>query len=415
MNFSQFVALRYLKANRDNRFFSWIAVLSILGIAISVAAMVVVLSVINGFKTELRERFLHANAHILAYRHPAGMEDPERWEDVMRNDFGKDMVGTAPFVHSQTMVRSGSIMHGVLVRGLSPRLRETVQKAGKLIQPPQALDRLQAEIDEFHKSGKLPVMPSVVVGSGLLRILNVKVGDTIEIIIPSGDDTSSVRVLKIIGTYDSGLKHYDNRILAISLSAAQNFFNMGSRVTGLEIGLKNPDASAEVARRMEQKYSLQIREWQSFNRPLFDAIQMERGVIFLIVSLTAVVASFNILTTLFVSVSQKQRDISILKALGTSNRQIIRLFINQGIYMGLIGAALGLILALAISQLLQRYKFIDLPDPYFLSTLPVNYDAGVYLGVAALSVVGCIFAGIFPAYIAARVNPSEGFRGARHV
>ncbi len=415
MNFSQFVALRYLKANRDNRFFSWIAILSILGIAISVAAMVVVLSVINGFKTELRDRFLHANAHILAYRHPAGMEAPERWEDTVYKDFGKDVTGISPFVHSESMVRNGSIMQGVLVRGLSPRAREKVQKSGNLIQPPSALDILQAEIDHYQTSRSIPPVPAVVVGSGLLRILNAKIGDTIELVIPSASEDSSVRTLKVVGTYDSGLKHYDNRILAISLRTAQTFFNMGDRVTGLEIGLRNPDGSPDVAQRMQDKYSLQIREWQSFNRPLFDAIQMERGVIFLIVSLTALVASFNILTTLFVSVTQKQRDVSILKALGASNKQIIRLFINQGIYMGIIGASIGLVLAFMISQLLERYKFIDLPDPYFLSSLPVNYDITVYLGIATLSVAGCIIAGIFPAYVAARVNPSEGFRGARHV
>lgn len=414
MNFSQFVALRYLKANRDNRFFSWIAILSIAGIAISVAAMVVVLSVINGFKTELRDRFLHANAHILAYRHPAGMEDPERWEDVVNKDFGKDITGVAPFVHSQSMVRNGSVMQGVLVRGLSPRAREKVQKSGNLIQPPSALDTLQEEIDNFHQTKTVPAVPSVVVGSGLLRILNANVGDTIELVIPSEAADSSVRALKIIGTYDSGLKHYDNRILAISLSTAQKFFNLGTRVTGLEIGLKDPDRSPLLAQKMEDKYSIQIREWQEFNRPLFDAIQMERGVIFLIVSLTALVASFNILTTLFVSVTQKQRDVSILKSLGASNKQIVKLFINQGIYMGLIGAGIGLVLAFAISKLLERYKFIDLPDPYFLSNLPVNYDASVYAGIAALSVAGCIIAGIFPAYVAARVNPSEGFRGARN-
>ena len=413
MSFTQFVAFRYLSSSRGNRFFSWISSLSILGICISVAAMVVVLSVINGFKAELRDRFLQANAHILAYKYPAGLSDYEQWVDAVMKDFGKDVTGVAPFVHYETMARRGSIMHGVLTRGISPVKRETVQSAKKLIRPHEALTILQQEIDDFQSTKQSPEKPAIIVGAGLLKIFDAKIGDDIEIISPTNDTTHGIKKFRIVGVYDSGLKFYDNRIMVMSLSSAQTFFSMGDRVTGLEIGLKQPDYSPSIAGMMQEKYALQIREWQTFNQPLFKAIQMERGVIFLVVSLTALVASFNILTTMFVAVTQRQRDISLLKALGASNKQVVRIFLTKSIFMGIVGSMLGLALAVLISKLLERYKFIDLPEPYWLSHLPVNYDPAVYLGVAALSIFGCFIAGIFPAYVAARVNPTEGFRGTK--
>ena len=408
---SHFIALRYLKTSGENRYFSWITILSLLGLAIGVAALIVVLSVINGFESELRKRFLHANAHIMAYRYPAGMSQPDKWSKIILEDFGKDVRGISPFIHYETMAKANSYMHGVLVRGIAPRPREKVQSLRELVQPAEALDQLQAEIDQFNKTGDLPEIPGVIVGIGLLRILDLEVGDSLYLIAPSQNRYSETQRFRILGVYNSGLKHYDNRLVALSLVAAGAFFDMNVIVNGLEIGLEDPDRSAIVAQAMEQKYNLSFREWQSYNRPLFEAMEQERMVIALIVALVTLVASFNILTTIFVSVSQKQKDISILKALGASNGQITKIFVGQGIYIGIIGSLVGACLALVVSVVLEKYQFIDLPDPYFLRTLPVNYSVWTYLMVCVSAVIICIGASLYPAMVAARVNPSEGFRG----
>lgn len=403
-----------MKASRENRFFSWIAILSIAGIAIGVAAMVVVLSVINGFESELRQRFLAANAHVLAYRFPAGMEAPDRWAEIIQKDFGGDIQGLSQFVHSETMARKGSLMQAIMIRGIVPELREKVQSLATITDPPAALELLQIEIND-RKAGKpVPELPSVIVGRGLLRLLDAKIGDNIDLISPDPQNLGEQRPFRVVGAYDSGLKHYDNRIIIMSLTTSQDFFKLGAKVIGLEIGLKKPKNSPEIAAAMQDKYNLTIKEWQSFSRNLFEAMQMERAVIALLVFLVGGVAAFNILTTLFVSVTQKQADISILKALGADNRQILTLFVTQGVIMGIVGSFIGLVLAFGISHFLEwlsARRVIDLPDLYLLAKLPVSYDWRVYLSVSMFGIVICIIAGLYPALVATRVVPSAGFRG----
>jgi len=244
-----------------------------------------------------------------------------------------------------------------------------------------------------------------------MTLLSSKVGDIIELVQPEKQNLSEMKKFKVIGSYDSGLKHYDNKLVLMSIATAQDFFNLGNKVIGLEIGMKEPWKSKELAEKMSGKYSLSIREWQSFNKPLFEAMQMERVVILLITGLVAGVAGFNILTTIFVAVSQRQRDISILKAIGASNRQILMTFVKQAVYVGVVGSIFGMILAVIISKILERFQFVDLPDLYLLAKLPMTYDWWVYGSVGVVSILIAVTAGFFPALLASRVNPVEGFRG----
>ena len=430
MNVTHFLARRYMQAGRSNSFFSWISVLTIAGVAIGVAAMIVVWSLINGFETEIRKRFLASNAHIMAYKFPYGMIY-DNWAELVEKDFKDDIRGISPFVHYETMARKGSILHAVMIRGIDPEKRERVQSLQNITDPPEALMQLQKEVDSAAKAGgTLPselsgifgsgilgsgILDSVILGSGIMRLLEAQIGDTIELIEPDRSAIGKVKTFKIVGVYDSGLKHYDNKIVIMSLPAAQAFFKMAPQVTGLEIGLHKPWNSRAVAAAMDQRYTLSIREWQTFNKPLFDAMQMERVVILLITALVAGVAAFNILTTIFVAVSQRQRDISILKALGASNGQILSMFVRQGAYVGLIGSLIGMVLALAISAVLERYQFVDLPDLYLLAKLPMTYEWWVYLLVGTTSVIVAIVAAFFPAWLASRVSPVEGFRGNQGV
>jgi lipoprotein-releasing system permease protein len=411
MDPTTFIARRYLQAGKTNRFFSWISVLTISGVAIGVAAMIVVWSVINGFETELRRRFLTANAHIMAYRFPHGMANPDEYAQTISSDFKSVVRGVSPFIHYETMARKESILNAVLVRGIDPERRAKVQTLAVITRPPEALDVLQEEITEAKAGKPVPPIPSVIVGTGLLSLLDAEVGDVIELVEPEKNDLGSMKKFKVIGVYDSGLKHYDNKLVLMSIPTAQHFFGMGDRVTGLEIGLAHPNESPRIADEMASKYTLSIREWQSFNRPLFEAMEMERVVILLITAIIAAVASFNILTTIFVAVSQKQRDISILKAIGASNGFVLTLFLKQGAWIGLVGGLVGMVLAVGITKLLESYQFVDLPDLYLLARLPVSYDWWVYLGVATLSLAIAVVAGLFPAWLASRVDPVDGFRG----
>lgn len=406
--FTNFVAWRYMKADRYNPFFSWISMLTVIGIGISVAAVICVISVFEGFQTELRDRFLHANAHILAYRYPGGMAKPDRWREVLEKDFGNVLTGTAPFIHHETMAKKGSIMHSVLVRGIIPDEREKVQAVGNLVRPVSAMAILQSEVDHPDK----PVQyPSIIAGVGLIKLMDAKIGDLVSLIPPKDGDVRGLQQFKIVGVYDSGFKHYDNKLIVMSIPAAQKFFEMPGLVTGLEVGLKSPENSVGIAENMSSKYSLSIQEWQSFNKPMLDTINREKYIIFLIVMLIMLVAAFNILTTTFVAVTQKQRDISVLKAIGARNNQILSIFIKQGLYLGSIGSLLGAILALTFSKILEHFEIVKLPDPYFLDRLPVHYSPAIYAGISILAVVISMLAGLYPAYVAAKIQPTEGIAG----
>lgn len=433
MSVARLIATRYLRSHRNNRFLSWMSTLSIAGIAIGIAAMIVVLSVINGFETELRNRFLAAQAHILAYRFPSGLVQHERWQEVVKKDFGSHLTGVSPFIQYETMAIQSSFMNTVQVRGIHPRQRERVQALRKLVRPQSALQVLQDEIDRAARGEKLSGPPGIIIGSGLVSMLGVGVSDklvqpssatpdlntsldrpkptTVQLVSPQASGKTELKTFRVVGIYDSGLKHYDNKLGIMSIKAAQDFFKMGDRVTGLEIGVKRPQTSRKLAAEMRNTYILSIKDWQEFNASLFEAMQVERAIIAIIVFLIALVASFNILTTLFVSVSQKQKDISLLKALGATNGQILSLFLRQGAYIGAVGACTGTLLAVAISLLLREYEFIDLPDLYLLARLPIEFDWQVYLGTAVTGLILSILAGLYPAWAASKVLPSEGFKG----
>lgn len=411
MNVSTFIALRYMNSSRKNLFFSWITAFSVTGIAIGVAAMIVVLSVINGFEHELRSRFLAANAHILAYRFPAGMSAPDKWSARIKKDFPGEIRGTTPFVNYETMVRKSSLMASALVRGITPAAREKVQSLRAIVRPESALTTLDREIASARRGEPLPRRPAVILGSGLMTILGVKIGDEVDLVSPAEDSFGSMRPFTVVGVYDSGLNYFDNKIALMSLTTAQAHFKMGNLVTGLEIGLESPNDSIGIMTRMGEKYSLSFWEWQSANRPMFEAMKIERAVIGLIVALVAFVAGFNILTTLFVSVSQKQRDICVLKSLGARNGQVLQLFLKQGLLIGVVGSTGGVTLAWLISTALKRYEFIKLPEVYMLSSLPVDFDWHVYATMAGAGLVISVIAGVYPALVATRLNPIEGVRG----
>ena len=431
-SFIWFVAMRYLTAKRENHFFSWVTWLSVAGIAIGVAAMIVVMSVIHGFEQELRTRFLAANAHVLAYQFTSGMKIYPRWMERIEKDYHEDITGLSPFVHSDTMGRKDYIIHGVLVKGIDPERRKAVQDLSGFLRPPSALEQLAQEVLRSRTPDIQPErvaespqvnevaseLPGAIVGSGLASIMEAKVGDTIELISPAAaeaDPFANLQAFKIIGIYDSGFQHYDNKLIILSLPAAQNLFHLGELVTGLEIGLKDPDKSREVAAKMSSQYSISINEWQSYNRGMLEIIKSQKKTIARIVGLVAFVAGFNILTTLMILVSQKQREISILKALGASNRQVLTLFLTQGTLIGLVGTGIGLALATGISIVIEKVPIIQLPEVYYLSSLPVSYDLNIYLSVAGIAMFISAFAGLYPAWWATRITPTEGLTGTRRL
>lgn len=407
------MAVRFLKAGRRNRFFSWISTLSICGISIGVAALISVISVIEGFEDQLRERFLAANAHVLLYRFPAGLSNWEKWRDDIQKNFDSQLKGISPFVHFDTMARNGSLIHGMTIRGIDPAARESVQSLQNIVKPLSSLSL----IDRHHQDS------NIIIGKGLADQMGAKVGGTIELVwpkLPNVHDAdmeeeavipeTRLKPFKIVGIYDSGLSHYDNKIGIMSIASAQNLFSMGSVVTGLELGLKKPDLSSQIVRELNSKYHyrLTVKDWKTYNNSLFEAIRTQKNIISLIVALVAFVAGFNILTTLFVSVTQREKEIALLKALGTRRSVILAIFLKQSALMGLIGGIMGSILAVCVGQMIENTSLGALPEIYLIQQLPVGYDPIIYLAVALSGCAIATLSGVYPAWAATRVSPCDG-------
>ncbi len=405
--FESFIARRYIKSDKTNRFFSFITFITIAGMAIGVASLITVLSVIDGFESGLRDRFLAANAHILLYKFPSGLKDHEEAARIIGKKIQDDATGISPFIFYESVISHNYINHPVLVRGIAPKQRESVQSLKSIVSPPEALDILEQDMQ--NSTSPYPV----ILGSAVLELIKAKVGDEIQIItpIPSDDESFSRERnrLKIVGIYASGLNHYDRKLAIVSLKAAQALFGMHDLVTGLEIGLKNPDDSKRIANQLSEAYpSMSINEWQSFNQSMFQIVQKQRSMIGMLVFLVSMVASFNILSTMFIAVTQKQRDISLLRSLGARKWQVMLIFLQQSVFMAAIGTILGCLLAALINYVLGNHEIIKLPDAYFLTKLPVKNDITIYIGMSSVALLLSMLAALGPSWVASRITPTTG-------
>ena len=410
MQLTSFIARRYVSSHGSRHFLSFISLLTVAGIAIGTAAMIVVLSIINGFETELRNRFLAANAHIMMYRLPKGIRNAEELERSVMRMFPREVVtGVASFVHQEAMAQQGASLVNVLVRGTDPAKREHVQSIRSYVSPGGALSALSQEMSE----SSLPPRPGAVVGVGLARSLNLKLGDTLSLISPQSEELlGEFHSYRVVGWYDSGHAHYDDKLVILSLRAAQQLAHMPQMVTGLEMGLVRPWEDAEQVQQQLRKSfpSFVVKRWQEYNSSMFEAIRDERTLIALLVALVALVGGFNILTTLFVSVFQRERDISLLRALGCTKIEIMSVFVKQGFFMGLLGSGLGLVLALSLALALEKYQIIALPEVYMLANLPVEYDPWVYGLTCMVSLVIATLAGILPSRVSAQHDLSSSLK-----
>jgi len=408
LKFTSFIAQRYIFSKKSHHFFAIISVLTITGVVIGTAAMIVVLSIFNGFETQLRNNFLAANAHVIMYQNQ-GIKDHHHIEKATNKLLMQDRLsGTAPFVYAETMAEHGSGLVNVMIKGIDPIKREDVQSIRGIIHPKNALIKLQKEMN----AKKTPSIPSVIIGSGLSRLLEADIGENISLIAPGKENIFGLfHDHKIIGIYDSGLSHYDNKLVILTVPAAQKLLSMGSRVTGVEIGLDEPWDSTEIKNKLHKHFPhFVIKKWQEFNPAIFENLSTERVLVGLLVALVVLVGCFNILTTLFISVFQKERDISLLRSMGCSQLGIMKIIVQKGFFIGLLGSCIGSVLAFFVAKGLEKYQIITLPDVYMLASLPVEYNPSVYLLITAVSMVVASGAGILPAYAAIKQNPSVSLK-----
>jgi lipoprotein-releasing system permease protein len=407
MSFEVLVALRYMRARRKQTFISIISLLSMVGVALGVCTLIVVLSVMSGAENELKRKILGMNAHVMLYKAGEVMDEPQKVIDQARRVPG--VVQSAPFVNGQVMVVSGTGASGAILRGI------------KVASALETLD-LQKVVNQGSltalASPTADGLPGILLGQALARRLAVNLGGVVTLLNPMGEDTPVGRVPKsepfrVVGTFRSGMYQYDSSLCYVSLKAAQNFLDLGMAVSGVELRVDDiyqaEAIGREAARLLGPLYF--ARDWMTMNHALFSALKLEKITMFVILILIVLVAAFGIVSSLIMLVMEKTRDIAILKAMGATEKSIRRIFVLEGLIIGVLGTLLGLGSGLGLCALLARYKFIDLPvDIYALDTLPVQVEPLMVALVGVSAVVISLLATLYPAHAAGRLDPVEALR-----
>ena len=409
--FERLMACRYLRAKRKEGFISVITGFAFTGIALGVATLIIVMSVMNGFRHELLGRILGINGHI-GIMSPAGYPFNNYQEAVKEIGEYQQVETVIPMIEGQLLVTAGKAAEGAMVRGVSKEdmLRKKIMR-----------DAL-SDVDMEEYEGN-----SVVIGSRLARKLGVIPGDEITLVSPNGKVTAfgtvpRMKAYRVIGTFDVGMYEYDSSFIFMPLDAAQLYFGMKGGVTHIDVTLKDQKTLKPVKQAIEQSVGgagAYVYDWEQTNAAFFNAIAVERNVMFLILTLIILVAAFNIITGLIMLVKDKGRDIAVLRTIGATKGMIMRVFFMDGAFIGVVGTTLGLVLGLlfcynieAIRQFLQNIAGRDLfsAEIYFLSQLPAKVDPLEVTTVAVISLLLSFLATIYPAYRAAKFDPVEALR-----
>lgn len=423
MPYELFIGLRYLRAKRKQAFVSIITFISIAGIFLGVAALIIVLAVMNGFETELRNRILGVNSHIVLMEYGSSIKE---YKEVMRQvGEVEGVVASTPFIYSQAMLRRGQSLSGVVLRGLSTESSKKVINLGKM---------KEGSVDSLSEKGRKKIQlkadvasfPGIVIGKELARNLGVILFDTVSLLSPMGVATPMglvprMKKFLVVGIFDSGFYEYDSSLAFLSLKECQKFLNMDDIVTGIEIKVTDIYKAKEIAESIENKlgHPYWARNWMQMNKNLFSALKLEKRVMFIILSLIVLVAAFNIICTLIMVVMGKNRDIAILKSMGATAKGIMKIFILQGVVIGAIGTILGSIFGLTVALNLEKislyieklFGFRILPqDVYYLSELPSQVNYGDVLIIVVGTMLICFLSTIYPSLRASRLDPTEALR-----
>jgi len=410
MKFELFVALRYLMAKRKQTFISLITWISIGGVALGVTALIVVLAVMTGMQSELRDKILSTYSHIVILKTGGGMTDSkQRLDEVKRHS---NVQSASYYIYKDVLVSSRIRSKGAIIRGIDPAMEGTPTGMDKYIKYGSVKSLSEKFNDgEFKRDG-------IIIGDELAGSLGVNVGQIVTILSPKGRRTAmgivpKVQKFYITALFHSGMYEYDSGMALISLESAQRFFGMTQRVSGMEIKVNDiytADATAdELAKELGSPFY--ARDWMEMNRNLFIALKLEKVAIFIILALVVLVASFNIVSTMIMVVMEKGRDIAILKAMGATKKMIMKIFFLEGCIIGISGTLIGNLLGFILCVLLEKYQFIHLPaDIYPASTLAVEMSVHDFVFVSASAVAITLLSAIYPAWNGSQVDPAEALR-----
>ncbi|MFV1922440.1 MAG: lipoprotein-releasing ABC transporter permease subunit [Methylotenera sp.] len=408
-----FVGLRYTRAKRKNHFISFISLTSMVGIALGVAALIIVLSVMNGFQSELRNRILGVASHIEITEYSNQLS---QWNALSKQvDKQQQVQASAPYIMAQGMLSNGQAVQGALVRGIQPDLENKVADLGSNMKQGQLSDLGAGAFN-------------IILGADLAYALGVSVGDKVVLMAPQGQFTPTgvvprIKQFTVVGLFQIGMYEYDAGLALIHIQDAAKLYRMGDKVSGLRLKINDLfEARAmteDLGKTLLPLGAYYITDWTQKHANFFKAIQLEKRVMFIILTLIVAVAAFNIVSTLVMAVTDKRADIAIMRTLGASPRSIMQIFIIQGALIGIIGtffgAVLGIVIALNIDTIIPfienlfHVQFLA-KDVYYISDLPSKLEWSDTIKIIFTSIVLSLMATLYPSYKASKINPAEALR-----
>lgn len=407
MPYELFVGLRYLKGKKGF-FLSFITFISIIGVMIGVMTLIVVLGVMDGFEEDIKSKILGTNAHIVIQRFGGGIKNYDEIIEKIRQI--KGVIAASPFIYNQVLITSPSNVTGVVIKGIDPKRAELVTNIGRIIKEGSLYNLLDKK-----RAG-------IIIGKELAKRMGVVLNDQVKLVSPFGAIGPAGRIPKfrryrVVGIFDSGMYEYDSALVYINLREAQRFFNTDGLVTGIEVKIKDIYRAKDISYEIEKLLGppFYCRDWMELNRNLFSALRLEKIAMFIILTLIIVVAAFNIISTLIMMVTEKNKDIAILKSMGAKSSSIMKIFIIDGLIIGLIGTGLGFLGGYGICLLLQKSAFVQslikLPkDVYYISYLPVKIEFTDIIAVMISAILISFSATIYPSWKASRLDPTSILR-----
>lgn len=414
MPFELLIGLRYLKAKRKSTFISLITLISVAGVALGVMALIIVLAVMTGFEEDLKDKILGTNAHIVILNGSGPMDD---YQKLLKKVQGMDgVVAATPFIYNQVMLSSGKNVSGVVLRGIDVQSDARVTNLHKSI--------VEGSLNSLDDATAKP--PALVIGKELAKNLGLFPGDTVDVISPMGNITPfgmmpKMRRFKVAGIFNTGMFEYDSTLAYVSLGEAQQFLGTGDVVTGIQLRVRDVYKTGALVQKINAELGppYYARDWMQMNKNILFALKTEKSVMFIILTLIVLVAAFGIASTLFMVVMEKTRDIAILKSMGATSRSIMRIFVFEGVLIGVFGTMIGVLSGLLVAlnlepivSVVQKLTGFELfsKDIYYLDHFPSRVIPSDVVLISITAVVISLAATLYPAWAASRMSPAEALR-----
>jgi len=426
MSYELFVSIRHLSAKKSQKFISLNTWISIAGVGLGVMALIVVIAVMSGFSKDLRDKILGTNSHVVVSNMNRAML--ENYDGILKKVSSVEgVMAAAPFIMNQVMLINGDRVSGIVVRGIDPEKEETVSDLGKNMVSGTVSDlKTKSSFSGEIKGREKKNRAGIIVGKELSRRLGVGVGDIVSMVSPVSRVTPvglipRMKLFKVVGVFESGMYEYDANLSFILLKSAQKFFSMKNGVSGIEVRVADIEQAGNIASVIQKElgFPYLVRDWMRMNRNLFSALKLEKVVMFIILILIIFVAAFNIVSTLFMLVMEKAKEIAILKSMGASCSSIMKIYSYQGLVIGLVGTFLGCATGFVIVPNLNEivgsiesiFGIVAFPsDVYYLDRLPSKIQYMDSFLIIIFSVVICLVASLYPAWRASKLDLVDGLR-----